>query len=298
MNLPKPNTLLASGVVLAAGTALATPTPTLPAASLVQAAVAHAAMAQPGTFASADALLDALEVADQGIDRLSSRVRYTRFFAIAGDMQQRVGDLYFVADVRPASARREGLPRRAFRVDFETLMVGRRVEQEQKTYVFDGEWLAERAPAEKLFIKQQIAPPGESVDPLRIGEGPFVVPVGQRKAEIVKRYSATLAPEAEGISQWPSLAARAAGTVQLKLEPLATYVDQSDHETIRVWYDRGSLLPVLALTVGFDGDTTVVEMLDVLTNDNARMDDAAFDTTPPSEPGWDVQVREWRGDTE
>lgn len=283
--------LAAAALALAAGTALSMPTAPM-------AAVAGSVIAQPGTFASADALLDALEEADEGIDRLSSRVRYTRFFAIAGDMQQRVGDLYFVADVRPASARGNGLPRRAFRVDFETLMVGRRVEQEQKTYVFDGEWLAERAPAEKLFIKQQIAPPGESVDPLRIGEGPFVVPVGQRKAEIVKRYNAAIAPETEGISQWPSLAARAAGTVQLKLEPLASYADQSDHETIRVWYDRGSLLPVLALTVGFDGDTTVVEMLDVLTNDNARMDDAAFDTTPPSEPGWDVQVREWRGDAE
>jgi hypothetical protein len=144
----------------------------------------------------ADDLLVALETADQDIRTFTAGLRYTRTFALAGDEQIRDGALYFETVDRGGP----GVPAsRRFAVRFKSLQVGSRVETEPKEYIFDGEWLVEKLEKSKDFIKRQVVPPGERFDPLRIGEGPFPVPLGQRRDEVLERYEARLAPVEEGL---------------------------------------------------------------------------------------------------
>ena len=77
---------------------------------------------------------------------------------------------------------------------FDTLIVADRRESIGQHYAFDGQWVVEKTPADKQFTKRQVVPPGEDFDPLRIGEGPFPVPVGQRKADILDRFDAEILP--------------------------------------------------------------------------------------------------------
>ena len=138
-------------------------------------------------FQNAEQLLDALETADKDIDRLSAGVRYTKVFAIAGDAQQREGVLRF--QIRP---------RKMFEIEFRTLRVGDEVHDVQQTFVFNGQWFTEVYPDEKLMIHRRVVPEGEAMDPFDLEQGPFPLPIGQRKDVILERFNASLAPPGEG----------------------------------------------------------------------------------------------------
>ena len=190
---------------------------------------------------SADALLDALETADADLRTLTATIRYTRMFALAGDMQVRTGDLAFATDDRDM----DGDTERMFSIRFNQLIVGDRVENETKDYIFDGSWLVERLPEEKLFAKRQVAAPGSDVDPLRIGEGPLPIPIGQKKSDILERFEAELVETDDGLesASLKEFVNAGPGTYQLRLVPRPESADAVDFTEVRLWYKRDSLLP-------------------------------------------------------
>ncbi|MEM1328932.1 MAG: hypothetical protein AAGG07_00075 [Planctomycetota bacterium] len=238
----------------------------------------------PSRFATADELLLALEDADNDLDALEAEIRYVRFFVLAGDRQLRDGRLAFE---RTDDGRR-------FSIRFDRLMVGPRVENEEKLYIFDGEWLVEKLPEQKLFIKRQMARPGDSFDPLKLGEGPLPLPIGQKRDDIVRRFSASLPERTDGL-EFDSLKSFTRGCVQLRLVPLPHHEDQTEFAEIRLWYDQDTLLPRLAVTEDADGDTSTVQLLRVRTNSDAEIGAADFSVEPPAAgSGWDVQIEPWR----
>jgi hypothetical protein len=259
----------------------------VPVAAQGEAPVPGAAAA----FDSADELLTALETADADITTFSSRINYRKFFAIQSDEQERRGTLYFKTD-HPEDGTP---PKRRFAVTFNELIVAGRREATEQHYAFDGQWVVEKTPSDRQFTKRQVVPPGESFDPLKIGEGPFPVPVGQRKADIVERFETAIAPTAEGLDD-PSLASFAAfnGLVQLSLTPKPGTPEASDFESIRIWYEpAGRMLPRIAKTVNPVGDESLVVLLEPVVNE--PIDDAIFDTAvPPDEEGWNVNITEYR----
>ena len=106
-----------------------------------------------GGFADLAELLDALETADANIEKLSAKILYEREYALAGDLQTRDGSVSFVVSKKP-----EGGKSRAFAVVFDTTIIGERSEPDGRTFVFDGQWLTERIPEEKLVLRRQVAP--------------------------------------------------------------------------------------------------------------------------------------------
>lgn len=229
-------------------------------------------------------LLDALEGVD--IERLTATIRYTRIFSLAGDMQVRTGKLAFEDRGEDGSGKR-------FAVRFDQLIVGQRIEDETKRFVFDGQWLVEELPAEKLFVKRQVAPPGAEFDPLKIGEGPMPIPIGQKKADILGRFDAELLAPSEGLEEG-ALVAFAADAWQLRLVPKDP--EDADMEEVRVWYAKGSLLPVMARTIDLDGDESIVQLLNQETGGDASVEADLFDVTAPAPgAGWDVRIEPWRG---
>ncbi|MCW5776422.1 MAG: outer membrane lipoprotein carrier protein LolA [Phycisphaeraceae bacterium] len=243
-----------------------------------------------GGISSADDLLRELERAGESVARFSASVRYVRTFAIAGDTETRDGSLVFVTDPADDGA----TPRRRFLIEFDRLTVGRRVEQKPQTYVFDGRWLLERLPSERQIVKREVVPPGERWDPLRLGEGPFPVPVGQRREDVLREFSAELLPAGDGLES-EALRAYAADCWQLRLTPHPELAANADFEEVRVWYDRTDLLPRVVRTVSPSGDESLVQLREVRTNDAVRVDERAMSTDLPAKrDGWAIKVEPWQ----
>lgn len=238
-------------------------------------------------IASAEELLLALENAGGDIRLLSAQILYDKTFAIQGDTQTRQGKLVF--ESRPGET--EGAaPARRFGITFDRLQVGDRVEDETteylEQYIFDGEWLAEVYPKEKQFVRRQVVAPGERWDPLKIGEGPFPIPIQQKRDEILKRFDAELSSDAGMLDARP-LQLVASRSYQLRLTPREDIGDDELRE-IRIWYDKESLLPRMARTVTKADDVSLVLLKGVKLNAEAEVSDAELSTEPPRAPGWSI----------
>ena len=259
--------------------------------AILMAVLVGSIWAQPvGGFETRDQLLDTLEHADTTIDRLSAKILYEREFALAGDIQTRLGRVSFVR-----RAGEDGQIRRAFAVVFDTTIIGDRSEPDGRTFVFDGQLLIERIPEQRLILRRQVAPPGSKFDPLRIGEGPLPLPLGQRKTDILSNYDTEmLAPEL-GLEEREDLIKFTAGCAQLRLIPNEARAPEDDFVEIRLWYKQmdGNLLPRMAMTENKTGDVVVVRLWDVKLNDLAEVDPADFDGSVPE--GWEVDDQPYRG---
>lgn len=240
---------------------------------------------------SAENFLGVLERADERIATIQGQLVWDKQFAIAGDSQTRIGKLYFSSP----RAETPGGPRsRKFGVEIETLILGGRVEKKPESYIFDGEWLIEKKPLDKQAIKRRIVPPGEKFDPLKIGEGPFPVPIGQKKADILARYDARLAEVAEGLDS-DEHKVFAEGCTQIVLTPKPGADDK--FEEVRLWYkpaegvDGSPYLPRMARTVSVEGDISVIRLVNMQAN--AAIPDGVLSTEAPGD-GWTVEVKEFR----
>ncbi|MDX2147146.1 MAG: hypothetical protein SFZ23_06450 [Planctomycetota bacterium] len=260
-----------------------------------------------GAVATAEDLLLLLETADADLRTLQAQVVYDRTFAIQGDRQVRIGRLYFEsADgaARGAGDNAERTSRaRRFAIEFERLLVGDREENvagAKRSYIFDGEWLVEKDPSSKLFMKRQIAPPGQPFDALRIGEGPMPIPIGQRRADILARFDATLLPPDDGLDD-DGLKSFVKDSVQLKLVPKAERMKLEKFVEIRLWYRRAEqlagkpYLPRMAKTINQDEDESVVRLIDVKLNSELPKGVISV-AEPPKDAGWEVKVEAYRGE--
>jgi len=225
-------------------------------------------------YESVDALLDALEKAAEPVHDLSAKIRYTTEDTLLGDTTTRTGALHFRR--APATGARQ------FAVRFVSLQSGDTVEKVSKDYIFDGIYLVERLNDEKQFFKRQTVRTGEQIDPLSI-DGPFPLPLGQKKADILKRFEAAmLEPDAEGVRK---------GFLHIRL----TARDRSAEEnldTVDLWYDPVTLMPskVIVKEKAESGDVNTAELADVTVNGPAA-DDSLYDTKEPArEEGWFVEI--------
>jgi outer membrane lipoprotein-sorting protein len=151
------------------------------------------------------------------------------------------------------------------------------------------------------MIKREVVPAGRAFDPLKIGEGPFPVPIGQKRDDILKRFVAELLPAEDGIvGNVPSDTQKLkdfvtkAKAYQLKLTPKPG--QDQDFKEVRLWYapqeKTGILLPVMARTVNQQDDVSVVELVDVKLNGEPPAE--VFDAQAPD--GWAVTVEELRAE--
>ncbi|MEO1535497.1 MAG: hypothetical protein AAFS11_08050, partial [Planctomycetota bacterium] len=247
------------------------------------------ASAQP--FANADELLDAIETSDQNIERLFARMQYHRLFELAGDEQTRLGRLQFVNEPGDPPVRR-------FAIAFDQVVIADRREPDGRTFVFDGEWLTERIPSDKLMLKRQVAPPGSGFDPLKVGEGPLPIPLGQAKADILERYDVTMPERMAGIEHRADKAnlesfITAMDAPQIRLLPKD---DDDQFEEIRLWYhpSETGVLPCMALTINRTGDEVMVQLLGFRLNEVAPIDERLFRDEAPAD--WDVEITPFRGE--
>lgn len=270
-----------------------------PAGAKPEAPAAAPAAPAADRFKTADDLLDGLETADRDLSSLRAQIQYTRDSGrLEGKVQTvRRGTIYYAAKIPGAAAADpKGPARRGFAVKFNEMVVDNAKRDEPREFIFDGEWLVEKYPGEKQFFKRRMVPPGEVADPLRIGEGPFPIPIGQKRKDIQDRFDTTLVTPLDGIGdsqpRTKEMIERAEA-YQLKLIPKPGTDEAREFKEIRIWYQGRDLLPRMARTINREDGNAEVVLINLIRND--PVDPKLFDTTAPrKEDGWQVDVQEFR----
>ncbi len=168
-----------------------------------------------------------------------------------------------------------------FDIRFDMLVVDGAIAKRHADHdiVFDGHWLIDRNGSAKIFRKIEIAPPGKKFNPLRLGQGPIPIPIGQNPSDVEKEFHIQLLKDAKMPPH----------TVGLKLVPR----DKSAFTFVEVdfWISTRTWLPVKIIRTDPDGTPTTATLSKIVINGPMRHD---FHLSPPGS-GWTVEVKRYHG---
>ncbi len=224
---------------------------------------------------SVDEILDQVEKAN--ISSVTATVSYTRTDPILDRREIRTGKILFrINDEKNKEAA----------ILFDTLIIGRRREEKRKHYVFSGRWMAEVDYDNKQFMKRElIAPTEEAIDPFELGNGPIPLPIGQSKESVLSKYDVSLInkPEEGPLSKLEE------DVVGLHLIPKK----QNEFESIDLFYNTNSWLPIGVRTIETDGTTRVSRLTNVQTNALDEEEIQLLDISTPDPKEWSIDIRPW-----
>ena len=250
--------------------------PTTPAAAPAQ-SPPHAASSR---FATVDALLDAVEAKAASLREFSAAIGLDTSDDVTGDTERRLGQLVFVQE--------EGKPEtRRFAVVFEKFIdASGRMDERPVRYLYADGWLTEADFTQRTLVRRQLARPGEGYDPLKPGEGPVPLPIGQRRADVTARFHATLAAEPAATP----LRRLGRPLVGVALRPKDGTPDRDLRDAV-VWYDAETLVPAGVEANRANGRTVVTLRSAAM---NAGLDDAQralLSLAEGATAGWRVDER-------
>ncbi|MGH7214076.1 MAG: LolA family protein [Tepidisphaeraceae bacterium] len=222
-----------AGIVLATGCAMAqapdgagAPAKSAPSSPTPRGAGPSTAAKAPDLSPASpvDDILDALDARGDDLRDFTADVRLTETDTSTADERTRTGQVWF-----------QNLPDGGgrVRVTFDKLEEGERIKDDKIEYLLDGQWLTDRNYAKEQQVRRQVLRPGERINLLKLGEGPFPLPIGQDKSDVhnqfdVKKVDAAPAP---------------AGTVRLQLIPRQETRLARRLATIDVWVDTQTHMP-------------------------------------------------------
>ncbi len=195
-----------------------------------------------------------------------------------GDSEDRTGWVAY----RAAKNAEKGEPARPpkFRVHFDTLKQGGgRAIRAVVDYAFDGKWFYVKKHRVKQLQKFQVAAEGETVEPMRLGKGPFPLPFGQKTDAVLEYFEAT-APDEPG-RKAPE------NTDLLILRTRDDKLRETEFREIRLWIDRDRRLPVRIYSRDRKRNRTTVDFKKIRTD--VDFEEEMFEL--PSPPGWHVEIR-------
>ena len=254
--------------------------PSIPAPSPAPAPAPALAPAPAARFADADALLTAVERTSDSLRDFRANITLETTDDVTGDTERRLGQLVFVQE--------EGKPAtRRFAVVFEKFIDGSgRMDERPVRYIYADGWLTEADFKQRTLVRRQLARAGEQYDPLKPGEGPVPLPIGQRRADVLARFDASLATAPDSTLLLKS----ARPMVGVRLKPKPGMADR-DLVEASVWYDAQSLVPV-GVEAQRKSGRTVVSLRDATMNggiDDAQQ--ALLSLAEKVTTGWRVDER-------
>jgi hypothetical protein len=241
-----------------------------------------AASQPPAAANPVESLLDKLERSAADLNAFTAKVTYDKQDAVLGRPERRTGELIYRVD--------PDTKRKTFAILFDSVIIGQRKRNDLKHYIFDGRWLVEINPKEKQFIKREIVAPGKELDPLKLGEGPFPLPIGQAKSEVLARFDVTPAEVPQ-----QGLLKDLKNVDGLTLVPKPGTREARDFAKVVLFYDKQTSLPIGIHTMEPDGgDEKTILLGDV--QRNPQLDEAAQSKLNIQEPDpreWKIDVRPW-----
>jgi outer membrane lipoprotein-sorting protein len=235
-------------------------------------ATLHAALSETS---GVDEILEALESRGKELQDFSANVTLTNADVQTGDAPMREGKVWF--QKQPDDQTR-------IRVQFNrTTLDGKAVRPEKTEYLLEGKWLIDRNYTRKQEVKRQILKEGEKVDLLKLGEGPFPLPIGQSPDAVKKQFEVKqLDPKEEVEGEAPE------GTLRLQLTPHDGTRLANKFSRIDVWVDIANSMPRRIEVV--DRNETTIQTTDLLDLQlNTGLQDTDFQL-PPTTDEWDTMV--------
>jgi outer membrane lipoprotein-sorting protein len=165
------------------------------------------------------------------------------------------------------------------RVTFVSRTVNGMTQADKHEYILDGQWLIELDYKNTKFIKRQVLAPGQKLDLLKLGEGPFPLPIGQDKSDVYSQFDVKKIAAADGDPP---------NTVHLELTPKAGTQFARKFQTIDVYVDTKTAMPVRIDTLDPSGVQRTTELTKIKVN--VDLPKGTFDI-PPETKDWS-QVEE------
>jgi len=275
----------------------------------------------PTEYTTAEQLLVALESADQHLSTLTADITYDNIAGEieGGDRQIRRGTVSFRNSKPPAPATPDALapppatpqPKpptdsttaalpptksppaasKSFAVTFDTLRKDGKLTTEARSFILNDGVLVEKLANDKHINRYKLGGGAAKIDPLKIGEGPFPIPFGQKPADINARFTVELL---SGLTDVPTTSDAAkklfADTYQLRLIPKPDTKPAKEFSEARIWFTKKDLLPIMARTTKVGGGSDEFRLVNIKLN--APIDDSVFSTATPD--GWTLEEKEMR----
>jgi len=227
------------------------------------------------------ALLDRLETAGNLLRDFRADITYYLWDSMLERREIRGGEIVYVVSPDDGSRR--------FAILVTSVSVGNRRNNQNKRYVFDGSWFVEIDQDNRMFTKRQIVAPGERFDPLTLGEGPFPLPVGQRRKDVLARFEVSVL---EG-TRHEVLARFLEGrkVEGLKLVPRPSTPQAKEIAEVEIFYDAATLLPVGIVLTETNGNRKTVMLRHLKRNEG--IDESKLSIEEPDPAQWQIDVRPW-----
>lgn len=207
--------------------------------------------------AGVDQVLDALHERGIGLKDFTADVTLTESDALGGGTTKLIGKVWYQAG--------EGQGR--IRVLFDTKLVDDRRDAGAKVeYLLDKGWLIERDYKNRVQVDRQVLKPGQKINLLKLGEGPFPLPIGQPREEVLKMFQVRKMERSQGDPD---------NTLHVQLHPKPQTQFERKFKTIDIWVDQESLFPRRIETM--DRNETEVRTTDLAgIRVNMGLDDRQF----------------------
>jgi len=207
---------------------------------------------------STDEVLDALDQVGQGLKDFDAKVSMGEEDSVQGGGFKRTGRV---------SYRVTGEGNASVHVVFDRRIVGSKAQDKKVEYLLADGWLTDRDYDRKVEIRRQVIKPGQKVNLLKLGEGPFPLPIGQKREEVLKLFD---------VKKIPAAKEDPAGSAHLELSPKQGTSFDRKFKTIDVWVDSKSHFPVRIETFDKNETTTrTTDLSDVRVNPGLK--DADFE---------------------
>ena len=225
-------------------------------------------VAAPEVDEAVAALLDSIDVQSESLRGFQSRIRMDSYDDLADETERRFGRVWMMV---PESGR--PTDRMAAVVFERTVESSGRIRERLEHYVYRDCILSDYDHEARRLVRRRICEPDDPRDPLRLGEGPIPIPIGQRKADIVKSFAATIAETPPN-----RLVRDPGGVVGLHLVPRAgtKLAQEGDIVAIDYWIRSDDAAPVAVEILESTGDRTGLVFM-----------------KPTFDPGLDDEGRRW-----
>ena len=280
------NGLLVVLIVVCAGYAMADDSPPLvnPVGPGPRPAAGKAPAAKPKP-APAGGKLTADSSVDEVLDALDRRGKTLKEFS--ADVALKEEDGLGLSSTRRGKVwfQKKGEDDGRIRVVFDSKEDEKRVVKQRLEYALDNGWLVDRDFAKRIQVRRQVLKPGQKINLLKLGEGPFPLPIGQDKKEVHRLFDVEKVPASK--EDDPA----GAETVRLSLRPKKGTDFAKKFSSIDVWVDAKTHMPARVETVDpSEENFKTSDLANVKVNPNPPLADK--DLTPPEMDMSDWSVKE------
>jgi outer membrane lipoprotein-sorting protein len=197
-----------------------------------------------------DQILDALDARGNGLKDFTADVSLATSDALGGDTTKLVGKVAYQS---------KGNGDSRLRIIFDQKFFGAKQQPNSKVeYMLDKGWLGDRDYKRKIEVMRQVLKPGEKTNLLKLGEGPFPLPIGQPREEVLKQF------DVKKIDAKPD---DPADTVHLELAPKEGTRFAKKFQKIDVWAEMKTNFPRRIETLDkAGGETRTTDLTNIKVN--------------------------------